>query len=361
MTRKDQIKILYDKIKSNINQYKVDRLNAEISAFSSGDLNKYEFLTRKDLNYKPNALDKTKFEFSPLGKVFSMGLDKTAEGYQEEGVIKLLKDITDNLANNRNRPNGRNNGNDEDDDDDDDDDDDRPDDRLDRLDRPNDIALGSVFFNNLNTEVNNIRTDGEYYTRLVANQNAVIDKLKIEITDRKDLTKDKTDQAAETINNVKQENLECYNKYKQNLSEYIKALERLNNAYNIYGGEIGNLTTDLNNERIRINELRNEIQDLENTQEMFVEIIIRLHGEINELKDSKTTLKKDNDYLKNLISNTRFTNSELSNEIKEINDSVTRDQAKIHDMLNKFKDDIETNIYNLYKKFMGKKMILTLD
>ena len=59
MTRKEQNKILDDKIESNNNdQYKVDRLNAEISAFSSGDLNKYEFLTRQDLKYKPNALDK---------------------------------------------------------------------------------------------------------------------------------------------------------------------------------------------------------------------------------------------------------------------------------------------------------------
>ena len=41
MTRKEQVKILNNKIKSNVNQYKVDRLNAEISAFSSGDLNKY--------------------------------------------------------------------------------------------------------------------------------------------------------------------------------------------------------------------------------------------------------------------------------------------------------------------------------
>ena len=46
MTRKDQSKILDNKTESTINQYKVDRLNAEISAFSSGDLNKYEFLTR---------------------------------------------------------------------------------------------------------------------------------------------------------------------------------------------------------------------------------------------------------------------------------------------------------------------------
>ena len=86
MIRKEQNKILDDKIESNINQYKIDRLNAEISAFSSGDLNKYEFLTRKDLKYKPNALDKAKF--SSLGKTFSTGLDKTTQDYQEEGVIK---------------------------------------------------------------------------------------------------------------------------------------------------------------------------------------------------------------------------------------------------------------------------------
>ena len=103
MTRKDQNKILDNKIESNINQYKVDRLNAEVSAFSNGDLNKYEFLTRKDLKYKPNALDKVKFEFSPLGKAFSVGLDKTAQGYQEEGVIKLLKYIKDGLAGGVNR------------------------------------------------------------------------------------------------------------------------------------------------------------------------------------------------------------------------------------------------------------------
>ena len=98
MTLKEQNKILDAKIESNINQYKVDRLNAEISAFSSGDLNKYEFLKRIDLNFKPNALDKARFEFSPLDKTFSTEFDKTTQGYQEEGVIKLLKDIRDGLA-----------------------------------------------------------------------------------------------------------------------------------------------------------------------------------------------------------------------------------------------------------------------
>ena len=133
MTRKEQNKILDAKIESNANQYKVDTLNAEISAFSSGDLNKYEFLKRIDLNYKPNALDKARFEFFPLGKTFSAGLDKTAQGYQEEGAMKLLKDIRDSLKGGARPPrpdNNNDNNNDDDDDNNDDDnnnDDDRPD------------------------------------------------------------------------------------------------------------------------------------------------------------------------------------------------------------------------------------------
>ena len=133
MTRKEQNKILDDKIESNVNQYKVDRLNAEISAFSSGDSNKYEFLTRKDLKYKPNALDKARFEFSPLGKTFSVGFDKTVQVYQEKGVIKLLKDIRDGLRGGVIRPNNRPNNDNGDDDNGDDDngDDDNGDDKND--------------------------------------------------------------------------------------------------------------------------------------------------------------------------------------------------------------------------------------
>ena len=135
MTRKEQNKILDDKIESNINQYKVDRLNAEVSAFSSGDLNKYEFLTRKDLKYKPKALDKVRFEFSPLGKGFSTGFDKTAQGYPEEGVIKLLKDIRDGLRGGVIRPSNRPN-NDNGDNNDDNDDNGNNDDNYDNYDMP---------------------------------------------------------------------------------------------------------------------------------------------------------------------------------------------------------------------------------
>ena len=51
MTRKEQNKI-DNKIKANNVQYNLDRMNAEISAYSSGDLPKYEYLTKKDLGYQ---------------------------------------------------------------------------------------------------------------------------------------------------------------------------------------------------------------------------------------------------------------------------------------------------------------------
>ena len=200
MTRKEQNKILDAKIESNVNQYKVDRLNAEISAFSSGDLNKYEFLKRIDLNYKPNALDKARFEFSSLGKTFSTGLDKNVQGYQEEGVIKLLKDIRDSLS----RPPRPNNNRDDNDNNDDNDDHDSDDDYYDN--RPNDERYDNrVFLNNLNTNLNNIQNDSEHYARLIAYQNVTIGKLKKELTDKNNLTQGIIDQARETIDDSNKE------------------------------------------------------------------------------------------------------------------------------------------------------------
>ena len=97
MTRKDQIKILNDKIKANNVKYDLDRMNAEISAYSSGDLPKYEYLTKKDLGYKPDAVEKVKFEYSPIGKVFTDGLAKEDKS-KKAGLFKRLKNIEDNLV-----------------------------------------------------------------------------------------------------------------------------------------------------------------------------------------------------------------------------------------------------------------------
>ena len=96
MTRKEQNKILDDKIKANNAQYDLDRMNAEISAYSSGDLPKYKYLTKKDLGYKPDVFEQAKFEYSPLGKVFTDGLDKSD---RKEGLLKRLKNIEDKSNN----------------------------------------------------------------------------------------------------------------------------------------------------------------------------------------------------------------------------------------------------------------------
>ena len=88
----EQVKILDDKIKANKSQYDLDREAAKISALSSGELEKYEYLTGKDLGYKPDVIQKAKFEYSPLGKVFNKGLD---ESDKKEGLLKRLKSIED--------------------------------------------------------------------------------------------------------------------------------------------------------------------------------------------------------------------------------------------------------------------------
>ena len=116
MTRKEQVKILDDKVEANNVQYNLDRMNAEISANSSGDLPKYDYLTKKDLGYKPDAFEQAKFEYSSLGKVFTDGLDKSDKN---EGLLKRLKNIEDKSNNqllaikNIPRPatKGENNGN----------------------------------------------------------------------------------------------------------------------------------------------------------------------------------------------------------------------------------------------------------
>ena len=90
MTVTGQLKIIDDKIKANQAQYDLDRFTAKISAYSSGELKKYEFLTSEDLGYKPSALEQGKFDYSPLGKGFNKGL---TEEDQKEGLFKRLKNI----------------------------------------------------------------------------------------------------------------------------------------------------------------------------------------------------------------------------------------------------------------------------
>ena len=72
------------------------RKNAKISALPSGKLDKYEYLTGEVLGYRPDPVQKAKFEYSPLGQVFNKGL---ITDEKSEGLLKRLKNIEDKTDN----------------------------------------------------------------------------------------------------------------------------------------------------------------------------------------------------------------------------------------------------------------------
>ena len=59
---------------------------AKISALPSNDVNKNEYLTGKDLDYQPDAVEQARFEYSPLGKIFNKVLN-------EKDKKKIFEDI----------------------------------------------------------------------------------------------------------------------------------------------------------------------------------------------------------------------------------------------------------------------------
>ena len=90
MTLTDERKILDNKIKANQAQYDLGREAAKISALSSKDLlEKYEYLTGEDLGHRPSVLEKTKFEYSPLG----MSLSKSFKKDNVKNIAKTKSDF----------------------------------------------------------------------------------------------------------------------------------------------------------------------------------------------------------------------------------------------------------------------------
>ena len=53
-------------------------------------MDKYKYLTSKDLGYKPEVVEQATFECSSLGKVFNKRLEK--EG-KIQGLLKRLKTV----------------------------------------------------------------------------------------------------------------------------------------------------------------------------------------------------------------------------------------------------------------------------
>ena len=91
MRAADQIKFLDRKIKQNKAQYDLGRKPTKMSTLSSGNLNKYEYLTGEDPDYMASTVDKARFEYFPLTKILN-GFKRRKE---KEGSLKILKNIED--------------------------------------------------------------------------------------------------------------------------------------------------------------------------------------------------------------------------------------------------------------------------
>ena len=89
MTLTDELKILDGKIKTNQVWFDLDRKAAKISALLSKELDKYEYLTGVDLEYKPWVTKRVKFEYSLLDQPLKTRLMK------DDKVDKVVKDNND--------------------------------------------------------------------------------------------------------------------------------------------------------------------------------------------------------------------------------------------------------------------------
>ena len=94
MTVSEKIKAIYNKIEKNKAQYNLDRRTAKISALSSENVSKHEFLTGKNALIDKELLEKAatmkRFECLPLGKELKAQTDISKKQYQKiECIIHL--------------------------------------------------------------------------------------------------------------------------------------------------------------------------------------------------------------------------------------------------------------------------------
>ena len=81
-----------DQIRDEKLQYDIDREAAKISALSSGEIHKYEYLTGEDIlpSNQQQIIEQAKFTYSPLGKAFDKQI-KTIENQRKKKVEALNK------------------------------------------------------------------------------------------------------------------------------------------------------------------------------------------------------------------------------------------------------------------------------
>ena len=82
-----------DQIRDEKLQYDINRKAAEISALSSGKIDKYEYLTGKDIlpSNQQQIIEQARFTYSPLGKAFEKQIQTIKD--QGEKQIDVLKDL----------------------------------------------------------------------------------------------------------------------------------------------------------------------------------------------------------------------------------------------------------------------------
>ena len=55
-------------------QYDLDRKAAKISALSSNNFDKYEYLSGEDLGFKPSTVEQARSEYCPMSEFSNKGL-----------------------------------------------------------------------------------------------------------------------------------------------------------------------------------------------------------------------------------------------------------------------------------------------
>ena len=82
-----------DQIRDEKLQYDINRKAAKISALSSGKIDKYEYVTSKEIlpSNQSQIIEQAKFTYSPLGKAFEKHT-KTIED-QGQKQVEPLKDL----------------------------------------------------------------------------------------------------------------------------------------------------------------------------------------------------------------------------------------------------------------------------
>ena len=92
--------IIDDQIRDEKLQYDINREATKISALSSGNIDKYEYLTGKEIlpSNQQQIIEQAKFTYSPLGKAFEKQIktiedqgEKQIKAIQDQGQVKTIK------------------------------------------------------------------------------------------------------------------------------------------------------------------------------------------------------------------------------------------------------------------------------